>query len=159
MTLIVNGEEAYKVLIGGDTFIDQKGVWLPCTVGPSFTGIPILMHYDASTGVTSFTGQIYTTWYQDKTPFTSKIITLPEGFHFTEIDKKIFWGQASGLSEWNGNTNYPLVLSDRTISTAPIKWPFSAAINSVIMALSFSLVIPGSVESSHNWSTTTVAPD
>lgn len=154
MTLIANGEEAYKILIGGDTFIDQKGVWLPCKVGPSFTnGTPILMHYDSGTGLTSFLGQAYfltpSTYMLDE-----DILTLPEGYHFTTIDQAFPFG-------WGGSQNEYSYLSLSATGVMHAKFNLGTGHDSYSrnFQMCFGHVYSGDVSSTSVWKTLTVAPD
>lgn len=155
MTLVANGEEAYKILIGDDTFIDQKGVWLPCKSGPSFTNpTPILMHYDSESGVTSLLGQAYL-----KTPSTysldEDIFVLPNGYHFTGIDQAFPFG-------WGGSlTTYGAYLSLSSNTTVHAKHYLGTGSDSYLRAyqVCFGNVTPSVISNSKVWTTTTIAPD
>lgn len=163
MTLLVGGKEAYKILIGCDTFVDQKNIWLPCTVNNDFSGTPILMHYDEKKGVTSFIGAVDITWstsvYWNKT-----ILTLPEGFHFIETDSTLPLGGKDNNGTagmiWGNNSYYDNLTFSMSGNSviARFNWNVSQYNLSGRIILLMSSINYNST-GYQCWTTTTVAPD
>lgn len=157
MTLTVGGSKASRLTIGGNTFVNVEDVWLPCEVGEGFTGIPILMHYDPDTKITSFIGQSTITVNKSDFPWTHDLLELPLGFHFTEVDTDIpifFAGTKQNALQ------FPLSVESRTLSIKFSRWPWAIDLAFFLANMSFGYITPNiSSAGARVWQTKTVAPD
>lgn len=84
MGSIINGREAQGSIINGVVQFRNDG-WLPVTINPAFSGTPVLMHHDVSTGITTFIGGVSMPWSQEKGVWTGTFMTLPDGYKFTKV--------------------------------------------------------------------------
>lgn len=84
MGSIINGRVSHGSIIGGVVQFRNDG-WLPVTINPAFSGTPVLMHYDVSTGITTFIGGVSMPWSPEKGVWTGTFMTLPDGYKFTKV--------------------------------------------------------------------------
>lgn len=150
----IGDKKVSKMMIAGNVLVSQDDVWLPCKVGPSFTsGIPILMHYDSSTGVTSFLGQAY---FRPSSPMIldEDILTLPSGYHFTEMDPNFPFG-------WGGSLNNSSAMSLSEKNAAHAKYTLGSGNQSSnpVFQMCFGYIYAAATSQTRVWHTTTVEPD
>ena len=141
--------------MGDTTFVNVDDVWQECGVNPEFSGIPILMHYDPTTQVSSFIGQSAFQLPNSALPWTGELLTLPAGFHFNKIDSDIaifFAGAKQDASK------FTLDSSGRTISAKIVNGSLNSSMT--LINVSFGYIAPNtSFAGSSIWHTTTVVPD
>ncbi|NLR08653.1 MULTISPECIES: hypothetical protein [Lactobacillaceae] len=155
MTILVGNKRVKKIVAGGNVFVSREDVWLECKTDNVFSGIPILMKYDKTTGIASFLGGQYASWSPSEEPWHHLLLQLPEGFHFASVDPKI--GVYPGGNPLNLAT-FPIELTNGKLFSN-FKWAFGTT-NTTSVYLSFgsvSSVVAGAKSSV--WQTTTVVPD
>lgn len=159
MTLTVGGDKISRLTLAGNEFLNAEDAWQKCMLDNRFSGTPVLMKYDAATGVSSFLGQSRFMVKQDEVPIKIPMLTLPEGYHFTAIDTTMyvtFNGQSavngSGgdwiSAEFDGRTVWMDVLRSPNPTTSEFE-----------VITSFGSVSTGNGVKPKVWQTTTVAPD
>ena len=158
MTLTVGEDKISRLTLAGNEFVNAEDVWLPCGLGEGFTGTPILMHYDPDTKTTFFIGQVDSKAItQADLPWSSELLTLPAGFHFTGVDENmpVFF---DGTKQ--NQVQMPLSSDGRNLSGSLPKWVWALDVKSIIVTLSFGHIREVSTYGSSSfWQTTTVAPD
>lgn len=115
----LGNDKVSRLMIGGNVMVNQDDVWLPCEVNSDFSGAPILMHYDNATGKTMLVGQATMLWDVDKGYWDDVLLTLPEGYHFTDSSVfLLFFDNGSREDYQSFSINGPEL-------RANFKWPFS----------------------------------
>lgn len=155
----IGDKKVSKMMIGGNTLVNQEDAWLQCEVGPRFSGIPIIMHYDRATGTTTLIGRVAFDWARTDGAFTQVLLTLPEGFHFTSIDPK-----------------FPIVVAGVTVSSNPDifnasyqdgrlignfgRWGWDTSSNTEPVIMAFGAIMGSYLAGTPSvWQTTTISPD
>lgn len=123
MSMTIGNRKVLQTQIGENVIYNQKNEWLECTIGPKLTAqTPIIMHYDRETGVTTIVGWalIAEKWGTSDGRWAGELLTLPEGYEFTSVDKTfpVSFGNSTGKGTGvtvNGPTasgNFPWTFSD-----------------------------------------------
>jgi len=155
----IGDKKVTKMIVGGNIMVNQEDAWLECEVGPRFSGIPILMHYDKASGTTTLIGRVEFDWALTDGAFTQTLLTLPDGYHFTSIDP-----------------NFPIAVAGVTISSNPAifnvsyqdgrlignfeRWGWDTSSNAEPVRMAFGFIAPAYLDSNPSvWQTITIAPD
>ncbi|MFC6290677.1 hypothetical protein [Levilactobacillus angrenensis] len=166
MTLTVGGDKISRLTLAGNEFVNAEDVWLPCMVNADFSGTPILMHYDASTGVTSFIGAADITWTYSQGTWNKILLTLPDGYRFSKTDSTFPLGSKTsnatsgimyGTGSYYGDLSF--TMSGDSIS-AKFNWKMnSASVYPAGRIIIFMSDLDDNYTGYHCWTTTSVIPD
>jgi len=160
MTLTIGDDKVSRMIMGDTTFVNADDVWLPVEVDTMLSGMPAIMHYDPTTGMTRFYGMLGTAWTNGRT-WKGTLLTLPVGFHFSKNVDSTFplVGTVAAMSAGPSSSHISYSVDGRKL-IADIAWPYDSYYPSGNLVLSFSnLYNRFGIGQWTMWKTDAIVPD